>query len=85
MQNKRMLKHATPSNRLSINHDDLLNLPKKSYKKGKKKKADLKKKNGKTTQTTCVEGYQPLVHSHKDQYRNIFSDYQRGRQHNQLD
>jgi hypothetical protein len=43
MQNKRMLKHATPSNKLSINHDDLLNLPKNSYKKGKKKKGDLKK------------------------------------------
>lgn len=39
-----MLKHASPSNRLYINHDDLLNLPKKSYKKGNKKNAELKKK-----------------------------------------
>jgi hypothetical protein len=35
-----------PSTKLSINHEDLLNLPKDSHKrKGKKNKEDFKKKN----------------------------------------
>jgi hypothetical protein len=58
MQNKRMLKHATPSNKLSINHDDLLNLPKNSYKKGKKKKGDLKKM-GKPQKPHVLKGISP--------------------------
>ena len=36
-----MLKHPTPSNKLKINHDDLLNLPKVFNKKGNKKKGEL--------------------------------------------
>ena len=57
-----MLKYVVPlSKKLSINHHDLLNLPKKPYRNGIKKKGDYKKKRrGSKEQTHVVKGLSPL-------------------------
>lgn len=49
-----------PQNKLSINHNDLLNLPKKSFRKGGIKKREYKKKkSGKDSLSQVIKGISP--------------------------